>query len=105
MRKVVFQMMISLDGYFEGPDKEIDWHNLDAEFNDHVIELLKHVDTEVELFQLREGGIWYFIQYDSGGKRYDFHGVYHDIEPEKRLVYTFVIRRYARSSSADHRYP
>ncbi len=26
MRKVIFQMMISLDGFFEGPNKEIDWH-------------------------------------------------------------------------------
>lgn len=45
MRKIVFQMMISLDGYFEGSNKEIDWHNVDAEFNEHAIDLLKHVDT------------------------------------------------------------
>ncbi len=89
MRKVVFQMMISLDGFFEGPEKEIDWHNLDAEFNDHVIELHKHVDTEVELFQLREVGVWRFIQTDNEGQRYGFHEVFHEVAPEKRLVYTF----------------
>lgn len=33
MRKVIFFMLISLDGYFEGPDHAIDWHNVDEEFN------------------------------------------------------------------------
>ena len=32
--------MVSLDGYFEGPNREIDWHNVDAEFNDFAIEQL-----------------------------------------------------------------
>jgi len=45
MRKVIFQMLISLDGYFEGSNKEIDWHNVDAEFNDYAISNLKNVDT------------------------------------------------------------
>lgn len=49
----------------------------------------RDMTTEVELFQLREGGVYRFIQYDKEGKRFGFHGVYHDIEPEKRLVYTF----------------
>jgi len=33
MRKVIFFMLISLDGYFEGPNHAIDWHNVDEEFN------------------------------------------------------------------------
>jgi dihydrofolate reductase len=45
MRKVIFQMLISLDGYFEGPNREIDWHNVDNEFNDYAIDFLKSVDT------------------------------------------------------------
>ena len=32
--------MVSLDGYFEGPNREIDWHNVDGEFNDFAIEQL-----------------------------------------------------------------
>jgi transcriptional regulator GlxA family with amidase domain len=32
MRKVIFQMMITLDGFFEGPNQEIDWHRVDNEF-------------------------------------------------------------------------
>ena len=30
--------MVSLDGFFEGPNHEIDWHNVNAEFNEFAIE-------------------------------------------------------------------
>jgi dihydrofolate reductase len=45
MRRVIFQILISLDGYYEGPDREIDWHNVDNEFNDYAISFLNSVDT------------------------------------------------------------
>lgn len=45
MRKVDFFMLTSLDGYFEGPDKDITWHNVDEEFNEFAIEQLNSVDT------------------------------------------------------------
>src|SRR4051812_4352846 len=45
MRKVIFQMMISIDGYFEGPERDISWHNVDDEFNNYAIDLLDNVDT------------------------------------------------------------
>jgi dihydrofolate reductase len=32
LRKLILFDLISLDGYFEGPDHAIDWHNVDAEF-------------------------------------------------------------------------
>jgi dihydrofolate reductase len=47
MRKVVFQMMTSIDGFFEGPNKEIDWHNVDEEFNEYAVDFLDSVDTLV----------------------------------------------------------
>jgi Dihydrofolate reductase len=37
-------MMVTLDGFFEGPNKEIDWHNVDEEFNEYAIDLLNSVD-------------------------------------------------------------
>lgn len=45
MRKIIFQVMLSLDGYVEGPNGELDWHNVDEEFNDYAISLLHYVDT------------------------------------------------------------
>ncbi len=45
MRRVLFFMMVSLDGYFEGDNRDISWHNVDNEFNDFAIAQLDEVDT------------------------------------------------------------
>ncbi|GII56688.1 hypothetical protein Pth03_50770 [Planotetraspora thailandica] len=45
MRNIFVFMMTSLDGYYAGPGGEIDWHNLDEEFNQFSIEQLDEVDT------------------------------------------------------------
>jgi dihydrofolate reductase len=34
-------MMLSLDGFFEGPNHDLSWHNVDDEFNRFAIEQLK----------------------------------------------------------------
>lgn len=44
MRKVLSFNMITADGFFEGPNHAIDWHNVDAEFNEFAIEQLDSVD-------------------------------------------------------------
>lgn len=44
MRRVIFQNLTSVDGYFEGPAREIDWHNVDGEFNELAIDFLNSVD-------------------------------------------------------------
>ena len=38
-------MMVSVDGYFEGPNHDISWHNVGAEFNEFAIEQTKSVGT------------------------------------------------------------
>jgi dihydrofolate reductase len=45
MRKLIFFMLTSLDGYYEGPGHAIDWHNLDAELHEFTIAQLDSVDT------------------------------------------------------------
>ena len=45
MRKVIFFMLTSLDGFFEDLDKNINWHHVDEEFNKFAIEQLNSVDT------------------------------------------------------------
>lgn len=37
MSKIVMFNMMTLDGFFEGPNRSIDWHQVDAEFNDFAI--------------------------------------------------------------------
>jgi dihydrofolate reductase len=42
---VIVANLVSLDGFFAGPNGEIDWHNVDEEFSEHAIELLSSVDA------------------------------------------------------------
>jgi dihydrofolate reductase len=35
VRKVIFMMSVSLDGFFEGPDGELDWQRVDEDLLDH----------------------------------------------------------------------
>ena len=44
MRKVFFQMFVSLDGSFEAPDQQFDWHVTDSEFDNYVSEMLGSID-------------------------------------------------------------
>src|ERR687888_666000 len=45
MRKLFLFNMITLDGFFEGPNQDISWHNTDEEFNEFAIHQLHEIDT------------------------------------------------------------
>ena len=45
MRKLFAFNMVTLDGFFEGPNQDISWHNVDDEFNQFAIEQTGTVDT------------------------------------------------------------
>jgi dihydrofolate reductase len=38
-------MLTSVDGYFEGPNGELDWHNVGRDWNTYVFELFAEIDT------------------------------------------------------------
>ncbi len=40
MGKLIQFNMMTVDGFFEGINKEIDWHNVDGEFNDYAVDQL-----------------------------------------------------------------
>ncbi len=44
LRRIIFQNMVSVDGFFEGPNQDISWHNVDAEFNETANAFLQTVD-------------------------------------------------------------
>jgi uncharacterized protein YndB with AHSA1/START domain len=44
--------------------------------------------TSLETFEPVSGGKWRFIQRDRDGNEYGFHGVFHEVSPE-RLIQTF----------------
>ncbi len=45
MGQLIFFNMISLDGFFEDKNKELDWHNVNEEFNEFAIEQLNSADN------------------------------------------------------------
>lgn len=45
--------------------------------------------TTVEKMDVRPGGVWRFIQRDAEGNEYAFNGVFREVAPPERLVYTF----------------
>jgi len=47
MRKVFMFNMVTLDGFFEGPNQDIGWHNVDAEFNEFAAEQLSTIGVIV----------------------------------------------------------
>ncbi|MEV0410588.1 hypothetical protein AB0I68_07155 [Streptomyces sp. NPDC050448] len=36
MRKIILMMPVSLDGFFEGPDRDIGWHLVDDELHRYM---------------------------------------------------------------------
>ena len=45
MKKIIFQMSVSVDGYVEGRRREIDWHRVDDEFNAYAVDMLRASDA------------------------------------------------------------
>jgi len=45
MRKLLVFNLVTLDGYFEGLNRDISWHNVDEEFNEYAVDMLNSVDT------------------------------------------------------------
>jgi dihydrofolate reductase len=57
MRKLNVFLSLSIDGYFEGPNHDISWHNVDDEFNRFALELLGGADLFIygrRTYQLME---------------------------------------------------
>src|SRR5690606_29760844 len=45
MRKLIAQTVVSIDGYFEGPNRMIDWHLVDHDYSEYAADLLSSVET------------------------------------------------------------
>ncbi|KUO21870.1 dihydrofolate reductase family protein [Streptomyces dysideae] len=43
MPKIVLMMSLSLDGYFEGPDRDISWHRVDDELHQHFNDVVRQM--------------------------------------------------------------
>jgi dihydrofolate reductase len=45
MRKVIYSMLVSLDGLIEGPNRELDWHIIDEELHTFINNQQSEFDT------------------------------------------------------------
>lgn len=50
---------------------------------------LRNSTIIIDKMDVKQGGIWRFIQRDPNGDEWAFSGVYHQVSPPERLVYTF----------------
>lgn len=48
-----------------------------------------YLTTTVDKMDVRQGGIWRFVQHDAAGNEHAFHGVYHESLAPERLVLTW----------------
>jgi len=48
MRTIVVQMMLPLDGFFEGPDRDLSWHLVDEALHAHFNEVLATMSAFLE---------------------------------------------------------
>jgi dihydrofolate reductase len=67
MRRVIVSNVMSLDGFFEGPNKEMDWIIVDEEFFAYAREMLRAADTLLfgRTTYLHMAGYWPFAPKDE----------------------------------------
>ncbi len=60
-----------------------------------------YLTTTVDKMDLKVGGAWRFVQKDAEGNVHAFNGIYKEIKPPERLVYTFEYEPMAGHISTD----
>ncbi|MBK8020871.1 MAG: SRPBCC family protein [Chloroflexi bacterium] len=50
---------------------------------------LRSTTTVVDKYEAKPGGSWRLVQHGEDGAEDAFHGVFHEVTPSERIVYTF----------------
>ncbi|WP_371645268.1 dihydrofolate reductase family protein [Streptomyces mirabilis] len=94
MRRIVLMMSVSLDGFIEGPNREIDWHRVDAELHQHFNEEIRKLGGLLEGRVTHElmAGFWPTADQDpdSTAEVAEFAGIWRDIP---KYVYSRTLER------------
>ncbi|MET8740564.1 dihydrofolate reductase family protein [Streptomyces sp. NPDC004728] len=100
MRKIVLMASVSLDGFMEGPDREIDWHLVDDELHRHFNELLRGMGAFLEgrvTYQLMED---FWPTADSGPSvtetEAEFAGIWRETP---KIVYSRTLEHAGRNAT------
>ncbi len=83
MNKIVSSISVSLDGFFEGDDRDIEWHSVDEEVHQHFNDYLRTAGAFVEgrvTYQLMEE-FWPTADQDpaNDGPMAEFAGIWRDM--------------------------
>jgi dihydrofolate reductase len=94
MGKIVLMMSVSVDGYIEGPDREIDWHMVDDELHRHFNEQLGAMGAFLSgrvTYELM-AGFWPTADQDpsSSEPMVEFAGIWRDTP---KIVYSRTLER------------
>ncbi|QDN80186.1 dihydrofolate reductase [Streptomyces sp. S1A1-7] len=94
MRRIVLMMSVSLDGFIEGPNREIGWHRVDAELHQHFNEEIRKLGGLLEGRVTHElmAGFWPSADQDpdSTDEVAEFAGIWRDIP---KYVYSRTLER------------
>jgi len=89
VRKIVLQSSVSLDGYIEGPNRELDWHLIDGELHQHFNQQLAAMGAFLmgrTMYELM-AGFWPTADQDPAapGVVVEFAGIWREMP---KLVYS-----------------
>ncbi|MFJ8006504.1 dihydrofolate reductase family protein [Streptomyces fagopyri] len=94
MRRIVLMMSVSLDGYVEGPNREIDWHRVDEELHRHFNEEISRFGALLDGRVTHElmAAYWPTADQDpaSTPTEAEFAGIWRDIP---KIVYSRTLER------------
>ena len=94
MRKIILFMSVSLDGFIEGPERQIDWHMVDDELHSHFNEQLRAMGAFLNgrvTYELM-AGFWPTADSDpsSTGPMVEFSGIWRDTP---KIVFSRTLER------------
>lgn len=94
MRKIIVWMSVSLDGFFEGPNHELDWQKVDDELHQHFNDELSRMSAFLDGRRTYElmAGFWPTADQDPGSSAptREFAGIWRDMP---KLVYSRTLER------------
>ncbi|MGR4881155.1 dihydrofolate reductase family protein [Streptomyces sp. LARHCF249] len=94
MRKIILWMSVSLDGFIEGPEREIDWHVVDDELHQHANDEARAMGGFLHgrvMYELMEAS-WSTVDDDpaNAGPVAEFGGIWRD---KPKYVYSRTLER------------
>lgn len=102
MGKLYLFMLISLDGFFEGPDHGLDWHNVDEEFDIFAAEQLQAIGLMLfgrRTYELMAG---FWPTYDPAGTDEGNRIVAEKMNSIPKVVFSRSLERVAWSKDWDN---